>query len=474
MELLDSDKGYDFRVVQDPTRQALVLEGGNQEPVTDPIPENAQNVTAKMVEKITAWAKWLNVRNLANPSEALAVTFTLTRLGDKSKKAQASDNNLTRLIVGEKFELRVENREDRPIYFNLLDLSSTGEISVAYPEQGTQAMLKPRESWQHRFKATLKKGFDYDRDTAKLVVSTKPLDLTFVEQGLVKAALLADRGVSSIVRDLVGKAAFGSSTRGFEQDKDTADQWTTRELVFEVQPEVTAEEQSVIKTCFEGLQSLGLQWKKASPMRGVADPVRLEPNVKGVTFRNSKGQAAPMYMSCLFAEKVAKFAQAAAAMGVSEVQHLGIYNYRCIGGGTPDGRACKVSQHAYGRAIDLASFKTSKGSFVIKSDWTKRPPPTCKSTGGSEKDQFLRNLACEAGKIAGFNILLTPNYNAAHRDHFHADGTPNASSSAAPKRWLPEPTLPKLTWATDVCSGPRWRLHRRAPRRHVLALTFPP
>jgi hypothetical protein len=427
LELHDSDKGYDLRVAQDPGRKALVLEGGNSEPITDPVPESDANVSARMVERVIAWAKWLNVRKLQNPSQALDVSFKLVRLTDKADKDRASDSNLTRIIVGEKFELQVENRDSRPVYFNLLDLSSTGEITVAYPEPGVEAVVKPRETWKRRFKGTLKKGIDYDRDTAKLFVSTKPIDLRFVEQGAPPAGTRGERSVSSIVGDLVGKTMFGSATRGFEEDKDTADQWATREVVFEVQPEVTAQEQALIKTCFDDLKSLGIPWKKTRPMRGVVDPVELESTIGGVTFRNSRGKAAPMYMSCLFAEKVAKFAQAAAKAGVKEVNHLGIYNYRCIGGGSPDSRACKVSQHAYGRAIDFASFKTDKETFVIKNDWSKRPPPTCKATGGSSKAKFLRDLACEAGKLAGFNILLTPNYNAAHHDHSHADGTPNAS-----------------------------------------------
>jgi hypothetical protein len=151
-------------------------------------------------------------------------------------------------------------------------------------------------------------------------------------------------------------------------------------------------------------------------------------------------------MSCLLAEKLTRFARRAHALGVTDIVHLGIYNYRCIGGGSPDGHACKVSQHAYGRAIDLASFKTATGTFVVKSDWTKRPPPTCAATGGSAKDQFLRALVCDGGKAAGFNIMLTPNYNAAHHDHFHADGTPGANFTRGgePNASGIDPTTPDL------------------------------
>lgn len=425
VEVVDEPKGYDLRVFQDPARRALVLEGGSAEPIADPIPEGSADAAGALVARIGAWARWYNVRNLKNPSQALAVSFKLVKPAERAAKSKAADGNLTRLVVGESFDLRIENGENRPLYFSLLDLSSTGEITVAYPQPGAEAVVEAKGSWQRRFKATLRKGVDYDRDTAKLIVSTRPLDLRFVEQG---GTSRGGGGVRSLVADLVGRAAQGGAgTRSFVQDSEVADQWTTRELVFEVQPEVTTEEQSLIDTCHGALSSLGVRWKKTSPMRGVVDPVELDPQIGGVTFRDRKGRASRLYLSCLFAEQVARFARAIASVGVTDVYHLGIYNYRCIGGGSPDGRACKVSQHAYGRAIDLHSFKTAGGTFVVKDDWTKRPPPTCSATGGTAKDRFLRDLACKASRAAGFNVLLTPNYNAAHRDHFHADATPGGN-----------------------------------------------
>jgi hypothetical protein len=425
LRLIDEDKGYDLRVSYDPAKQLVQLEGGTAEPIADPIfegPDAARAVAAQ----ISLWARWTNLLHLRNQPEDLRVSFKLLRAaGFANATAAASDGDLTRLIVGEGFDLEIRNLSDQTLYFNVLDLSSTGAITVAYPPLGGEAVLKPRDTWRQHFTATLRDDVDYDRDHAKLVVSTRPLDLRFVQQDGPARSRAAGAGVTGVLETLFARTAFGANSRGFQMQSQVADQWATRELAFEVQPRVSEQEKQAITSCYDGLKAAGLQWKKTRPMRGVADPVELEPQINGVTFRSYSGKIGKLYMSCLFAEKLARFAREAARLGVTEIKHKGIYNYRCIGNGSPDIRACKVSQHAYGRAIDFDSFTVGKDTYVVRSDWNKRPPPTCDAKGGSAKDQFLRQIACKTSQAAGFSVLLTPNYNAAHRDHFHADATPS-------------------------------------------------
>ena len=39
------------------------------------------------------------------------------------------------------------------------------------------------------------------------------------------------------------------------------------------------------------------------------------------------------------------------------------------------------------------------------------------------KDRALHELICALKEAGTWNIVLTPNYNALHRDHFHVDLT---------------------------------------------------
>jgi hypothetical protein len=91
---------------------------------------------------------------------------------------------------------------------------------------------------------------------------------------------------------------------------------------------------------------------------------------------------------------------------VTGIEHFGTFSCRRLYG-RGDGR---WSEHASGNAIDVAAFVLADGRRIRVAD------------GWSGKDAagaFLhraRNKACEV-----FGTVLSPDYNAAHRDHFHLD-----------------------------------------------------
>lgn len=69
-----------------------------------------------------------------------------------------------------------------------------------------------------------------------------------------------------------------------------------------------------------------------------------------------------------------------------------------------------VSQHAYGRAVDIGGWRLGDGSLVtVIRDWHDE----------GEKGQFLHAVALDACRY--FSEVLTPDVNPAHRTHFHLD-----------------------------------------------------
>ncbi len=89
---------------------------------------------------------------------------------------------------------------------------------------------------------------------------------------------------------------------------------------------------------------------------------------------------------------------------VRSIEHLGSYNCRTIRGrSTP-------SQHATGNAIDIAAFILSDGRRVALVDHWDAP---------DGRSAFLR--AVRDGSCNYFSTVLSPDYNAAHADHFHFD-----------------------------------------------------
>jgi hypothetical protein len=180
-------------------------------------------------------------------------------------------------------------------------------------------------------------------------------------------------------------------------------------------------------SCHAMLDGLGLDWSVASPTRGIADPVRVQPYINGVAFRYvSRDEPTAMLMDCELAVRLYRLTEVLIPFGIDEVIHIGIYNYRCIGGGDPDSGTCTPSQHAYARAIDLHAFglEGSGDTYSTETDFviTTRGD-SCPIESFSEKDRILKEIACALWSERIFQIVLTPNYNDAHRNHYHVDLT---------------------------------------------------
>lgn len=97
-------------------------------------------------------------------------------------------------------------------------------------------------------------------------------------------------------------------------------------------------------------------------------------------------------------------AQAVFGQPVVRIEHVGSFACRSIAGSQ------RPSQHAYANALDIVGFRLRDGQQVsVLHDWPK----------ADDKARFLRRVrdaACDS-----FNVTLGPDYNAAHRDHFHLD-----------------------------------------------------
>lgn len=180
-------------------------------------------------------------------------------------------------------------------------------------------------------------------------------------------------------------------------------------------------------SCHAMLDALGMDWSPIGSLRGVADPVRVQPLINGVRYRYvSHAEPQAMSMDCELAPRLFRLSELVRPYGIDEVIHIGIYNYRCIGGGDPDSGTCTPSQHAYARAIDLHAFglEGSDETYSTEDDFViTRRADDCPMMSSSEPDRVLKEIACALWAEGIFQIVLTPNYNDAHRNHYHVDLT---------------------------------------------------
>lgn len=91
---------------------------------------------------------------------------------------------------------------------------------------------------------------------------------------------------------------------------------------------------------------------------------------------------------------------------LERIEHLGAYSCRRLYG-RAEGR---WSEHASGNAIDIAGFVLEDGRRIsVLGGWNGDPAEAA----------FLRRVRDEGCKV--FGTVLSPDYNAAHRDHLHID-----------------------------------------------------
>ncbi|MBO6938968.1 MAG: extensin family protein [Deltaproteobacteria bacterium] len=179
-------------------------------------------------------------------------------------------------------------------------------------------------------------------------------------------------------------------------------------------------------SCHAMLDALGLDWEPSGSQQGIGDPVYVQPYFGSVAFRYvSNDSPTRLLMDCELAPRLHHLAMVLEELGIDEAIHIGIYNYRCIGGGDPDSGTCTPSQHAYARAIDLWGFGLagSDTEYVLERDWIITAGATCPGTATEEADRVLHEIGCRMYEEGIFETILTPNYNDAHRNHFHVDMT---------------------------------------------------
>ncbi len=126
----------------------------------------------------------------------------------------------------------------------------------------------------------------------------------------------------------------------------------------------------------------------------------------------SKARLKPEVMRCAIAARLYMWerhelqplARKHFGQGIAEILHFGSYSCRTIAGRS------SMSEHATANAFDISGFKLADGRTVsLRRDWTN---------GGAEA-RFLR--ASRDSLCSWFNAILSPDYNAAHADHFHVD-----------------------------------------------------
>lgn len=165
------------------------------------------------------------------------------------------------------------------------------------------------------------------------------------------------------------------------------------------------------QACLNALSKRGIVYEKVADWGtskgcGVAWAVKVS--------RSATSWNNPATMSCPLALKIWDFETKVVGPAAREIFNKPVsqmYNYGSYACRNTIGtRVARLSEHAKGRAFDVGEFQLSDGSRIsISKDWKDSGP----------KGRFLRRIAKEACSV--FPVVLSPNYNKAHKDHLHLD-----------------------------------------------------
>lgn len=180
-------------------------------------------------------------------------------------------------------------------------------------------------------------------------------------------------------------------------------------------------------TCEAELTRRGASFDKVDSARGVVAPIRLRGPLSGVVYRSvlppAQRKTTPYeILDCRLALALDDLAKILAKHDVVEVAHMSMYR-------PPPGKAAMEKpgrRHSGALAIDVGTLILKDGkTLVVEKDFhggIGQKPCGPKAPGNPTP---LRALYCEAADAGLFNVMLSPDYNWAHRNHFHLEVTAN-------------------------------------------------
>jgi hypothetical protein len=180
--------------------------------------------------------------------------------------------------------------------------------------------------------------------------------------------------------------------------------------------------------CETELRTRNISFTRAEETAGVRAPIRLTGPLHGVAIHSPlpAAQRAKSHMDlidCRLALALDDFAETTLVpRGIVEVIHQSAYRSKAEGG-------CTVKypgeQHCAALAVDVASFGKKDGThLVVDRDFHGKVGRLTCATGNPPPNELWEIACSSAGKH--FQVVLTPNWDAAHKNHFHMELTVHA------------------------------------------------
>jgi len=170
--------------------------------------------------------------------------------------------------------------------------------------------------------------------------------------------------------------------------------------------------------CHDELTARGVSWKPAR-RSGIADAVEIRGPLGGIAW-TPPGKD-PLVIDCSLAVSLAAAGPAFRAVGVTEARWSSGYSVRNVRG------TDRRSKHSFGLAIDLPRLVGPElGLLTVSTDFEPGLGDSVDCVGQpmTQGGAVLKVLQCQLVRSGLFYLVLSPDYDDAHHDHFHLEARP--------------------------------------------------
>lgn len=169
--------------------------------------------------------------------------------------------------------------------------------------------------------------------------------------------------------------------------------------------------------CLRALDELGVEYRRVE-RPGIALAVEVRGAIGGVEYRPYLER--PLVLDCSLVYSLARAGRWLVEHGVERAIYSSSYQRRNVRGSS------SRSKHSFGLAIDLHSFVGDGQELHLRDHYEQGLGDDVDCVGAplTEEGRRLRTLACQLERSELFSLLLGPDDDAHHYNHFHLEALP--------------------------------------------------
>ncbi|MDQ3370842.1 MAG: extensin family protein [Myxococcota bacterium] len=172
----------------------------------------------------------------------------------------------------------------------------------------------------------------------------------------------------------------------------------------------------MLASCTAELDRRGITWK-AIKRSGIARGVEITGALGGVQLTSHQ----PLIVDCSLAVSLDEAGRYLRELGIEQVTFSSAYSRRNVRGTN------RPSKHSYGLAIDIHTFTGAElGTLRVDQDYEQGlgDDLDCVGRPYTQGGAVMKIMQCQLARSGLFHLVLSPDFDDAHHDHFHLEVKP--------------------------------------------------